>query len=628
MDKATREGYVDIVNGMIEADSEYYEQCATIDRMVNTDYELPAKLKELDWMKTWRSTWPADAIRAGQTALSALEPRIRILPMGNKEEDRRMVNDWEKIVKWQMYLADLRRPVFRADIMGSSLRYGMIVGNVIHLPTQRLALKATKGKSAIRNRAVTRAGDYVISIKNPQSVHCEWSDLGLERVAYVVIMEAQQIVDFWGSKAGWLQRAIETGDVDRKENYVLVDYSDYDVRLVWCYKGDDTTTVEMGRQIIDWTNQYPYLNWIGVIGGTDLEQARERKANPLLATLVRSENWLTENLLRSMQASEGIVQFASPRLKRMGPNPRSVRGRYGIPGGTWDVPSLHDVQPMPRDGLDPAARELVAMFSAELERTTVSRVLMTSESMPGETYSGFNMRVQSALGQIMPYKLLGENFTTLAGINMVLQAHYTGHEIKGWVKKGPKSEGYWASIKPKDVDPEKLYMIVKYRADVPTDRQQVVNTALMMAKGLPVGMVQILEELGYDDPEEQMDEFEKDRLREAITQARTQRIMFENSGQMEQEVQKLAQAMVQNLMKQGSPTGTPGGPIEPQGPAPAGGIMPEGRMPPEGPTTPGVEGSEALAEGGNPAMGGQPVAQMNPGGATRESQQAMAEGAF
>jgi hypothetical protein len=631
MAKDDRERYVGIVERMNDSYVDLLALWEQMDRMTNVDYELPPRLAKLDFMRTWRSTWPADSIVAGAISLSALEPRLRLVPWLTGEEGRRKANDWEKIIKWQMFLAGLRRPNFRADICASSLRYGMIVAPVIHVPTQQKRLAAASSNS-LRGRANADQGDWLLPIKNPKHVRTEWSEYGLERVCYIATMTAQEIVDFWGKKAGWLARAIELGTTEATASYVLVDLEDYERRLVWAYPGDDVNTVQTGREIVHRpkTENEPYLNWVAVTAGTELELALADRVQPLLMTLAKSENWLTDNLLRSLKVSEAISEHAQPKVKVMGPNPKAVKDTWGRPGGRWEVPSLHDVQPMPRVGVDQTISDLLNQFAAEMESTTISRVLMNAETLAGETYSGFNMRVQTALGKLTPHRISAESFEAEFARTMMLQAHYGGFEIKGWIKEGTReAEGHWDVIKPEEIDPKRIYLSVRMRADVPTDRQQQVNTALMMAKGLPVGATTVLEELGYDDPEGVMDDFEKDQIRMAIMQARLQRLTAENSGAMEAEIQKRVQEQIAKMM-QSKPAG--GGFAPPPAGGQVQGLMPDGRMPTsgEGTAPQGVEGSEVLGEGANPAMGGQPVAQMAPEMAQKAAQQALmgAEGGF
>jgi hypothetical protein len=373
---------------------------------------------------------------------------------------------------------------------------------------------------------------------------------------------------------------------------------------------ETSDTIGNLTMIVDKPKEWPFLPWFGVIGGTELEGAPEHARLPLLYAAYRSESWLTTNLIGTLLTSQPIAEFGKPGVKVMGPDPNRVKARYGQPGGRWQVPTLHDVQPMPRDGVDPGLQQLYLQFVSDMEESSLPRVLQTAESTPGEPFSGFNLRVATAMGKLMPFKEMGEEAIAQIYRIMLYSAHYSGHDIQGYdtsVFKGRKGKPY--TIDSEDIDPARLYLEVKARPNLPLDKQQQVNTASIMSQQLGVSMTSILEDLGFNDPEGEIEEYEREQIRKTMLGARLERMRMEASGELQQMVMQQAQQMAEQMVAQQME----------QAEAQAQAAEQEPNMASQEPGLGGPAGVEgAEGEGFNPAGGGQPAAQMSPSGASYE----------
>lgn len=591
-------------------------------RMCHVQYEPPPSLAALTWIRVFRSTAPYNAIQAGRRVLGNLRERLELAPLSKTQAERRRANEWEKVLQWQFDLAVSRRPTIRQDIYGSGLQFGEIAGNVIHVPTQLAALKKIGGSpSSARKSAMLRFGDYAISIKSPLNVHTLYSEYMLEGVYYVAIKTAQEIVNFWGDNAAGIGALIQEDAKYAETKYVLVDADTYDGRIVACAPGETENTDVVGRLdvILDEPKTYPFIPWFGAIGGTELEDAPDHARLPLLYPVFRSEQWLTLNLLGTLMGSQTVAEFGKPGVKVMGPDPNRVKAKFGQPGGRWNVPTLHDVQSMQKDGLDPALQALYMQFLGEMEGSTLPKVLQSVETSSNETYSGFNLKVATAMGALTPFKTMGESAIADAYRLMLLWSHYTGHDITGYDTTQFRKKGTPYKIDGGKIDPERIYLSVTARPDLPIDKQQQANTAMLLAKSMKISPASLITDMGYTDAEGEMDDYERSLIKDTVLAGKLERLKLTASGELQNMIMQQAQQLAQQMMQQAQ-----------QAPPPAG-----GEMPPEGEMGPGLEepppGAPMGVEGAegpnvNPAMGGEPAAAMNPSGASYEGATGMTRG--
>lgn len=622
--------YLAEVSALIDRDQALRTMQAALDRMAHLEYSLPEPLQKLQWMRNYRTTAPYDALRGATRALSGLEETLNIEPISvmkalheaGLDDDslkaRGIANAWEQALKWNMRKASTRAATYRSDLVWSAVNYDEICVQVVHLPTQ-IAAHSKLGKSSNRYKAALRHGPFAVLIRNPQTVHTRYSDFMAEAVVSITVQTPRQIVEMWGDAAQAVQALI---DIEKAEEYyLLIDYTDLEGRCVWAVPGDDESEVAKYEpdsdsfiEILAPTKlDYPFMPWVCVVGGTALDPSPEHRRLPLLYPIYRSELWLNANMVGSLSASMAVATAAQPRLHRSGPDPSSVEIDYTTPGATVDTTPGHDVKPLPTEGLDPAMAALFDRHLGEIDRATVSKVLVTADVSPGETFSGYNLRVKTAIGSLMPYKGLAER--ALEGIytTMLYWGHYTGTDISGYgVSADDKGKKY--SIPSEDVDPDCLYLAAGLTADVPIDRQQQVAVAVQMRQMLGMSDRTIYTWMGVADPEKEMADSAKDMWRKAMVQGYAQRIQMEDSGQLQQMAQQMAQQMMEQQMQAQQEQQQQG-----QDPNAMGGYGQEANV---ATGTPGL-GPEAQGPMFDPSQGGIPAAQVNPVGATREGQTGM-----
>jgi hypothetical protein len=532
--------------------------------MSRLEWELPPGM-DVQWMRNVKTTAPYDAIRAGVRTLSGLDERIRIEPASvlkqvgdispDSEEARRVANEWERALKWQMDLASRRRAILRQDIPRSAIKYDEVVTQVIHLPTQIKAISKLGG-SASRQKAALALGQFAVIPRNPRNVYVKYSDYMAESVLYIKVMPGRKIMNEWNNKKlGMILEENENKDRARPEEmWVFFDYVDYDSRAVFCYPGEDVTRIGLEDggampdkfvelMMEDWP--YDFLPWSCVVGGSQLEAAPHYSRFPMLYGVYKAEQWITANILASLGVSEAIAEAARPDLIRSGPDPESIELQYDTPGGAFDVPPAHDLEPLEQKPMDPALREAYERFVTDMGTATVPQVLINAEASPNEPGFGFNLRIRQAIGALLPWKLLSERSFAETYRLFLYWAKATNTPIEGYGENGEQYQ-----ILPKNIDRDRLYLDVDLEADVPIDKEQLMLTAIQASQQLKMPTRQILEMIGVTDPERMMDEWQKEQLTIAYLQGQTERIAAEASGILQQQAQEMAQEMAEEIIAQ------------------------------------------------------------------------------
>ena len=625
------EHYQKLAGEMIDADRELRRMQKAMDRMAHLSYELPNRLRALEWVRKYVSSAPYETLRAGTRVLGGYLPQPKIEPISvmngvdegegvNSKAARKLADEWERALGWQFELSASRQGILLSDILRSALLYDEVCGTVVHMPTQLARIKA-RGGNGRRYAAALRFGDFSVIMRNPQNVHVRYSPYMAEAVLLATAQKPQEVVDFWGDMAGEIKKHIEAKDAPA--SYVLFHYQDYEAECVWCIPGEDPlrfASTEYADAITIMPpeeNEYEFMPTIALRGGTMLDSSPEHQRLPLLYPVYRADHWINTNVIGTLMQSEAIAESGQPRFKVSGPGAENVEVDYDQPGGRVDLPPGHDVVPLPKDGLDPALRDLLDRRETAMQNSTLARILVTAETSPGESFSGFNLRVNQATGSLMPWKQLAERWIAEMFKTELYWLEATGSDLEGYGEAvSGETEAY--TIRSEDIDPQRIYLKVNLVPDVPTDRVQKTNAAIMQARDLKRPAVAILEELGVADPEREMEEYWREQLFAAAIRGKLQMIEAQASGQLQQMAEQMAQQMMQQQQQAQQPQGGPQG-FEGLPPDLAGAL---GGVPPDmlgGQGMPGIGGP-----GFAPPMGGMPPSTANPPGGVREQQTGMA----
>lgn len=611
--------YLGLAKALNDRDSGLRAQQAELDDMVHFNLDLPPALSDLAWIRKLIDATPYLAWTAGRRVLSGQAHHLIFEPYEDSEEARRFSSRVEKALKWNMDMAMRRRASSREDVVGNALLYDEIVGQVIHLPTQIKAIKSLGG-NASRQEAALRDGPFAVVLRNPQQVHVTYSDYMAEQVLTVACMTKKEIIDFWGDAAKEVYDSTGDDEADLYSTCVLYDYIDYDARVVWVMETDAEGTDKISSP--DYTimkptkNDYPFLPWATVVGGTATDDNPEYQRHSLLYPLLAGDYWKTTSLLGTFVVSQAIAEMGRAKRKKVGPTPDSIRTEFAEPGIEALVKIPNDLVDLMDHPLDPGLKEAWDRFQGMSRAASVPDILMNAQATPGESYSGFNLRMQSAVGQLLPFKRLSERWWEKAYGLMLLWSHYTGTNLKGYGtgKNGIREP---IDIDSEDIDPNNIQLTVELIQGKATDRLQTINGAVLLAKQANVPLRQVYEELEYEDPEAIREQYIHEQFDMAELTGLIQKIQMEKSGALDQMVTQRAQQLIQQVQQQQMQQQQ--AQQQPMSPQQAGAM---GAPPATG--TPGMAGAEG--QGMNPAMAGTPPAQMNPAANTRENQTGQSRG--
>jgi hypothetical protein len=567
------------------------------DDMDHVEWEPPDKLRKQGWFRSDPSTDPHDAIATGVRVLSALKEGITLQPLASNPETKTKANQNEKTLGWIMDQVNKRRQgTVQKSVVRSALKYDEVCAQVIDLDFQ-IKNKDVFGGDTKREKAARRYGRFVVNTYHPNDVHVLHSNYMPEAVLLVQTRTAKDVMKEWGKLASGLKKA---ADNDEKVKYW--DYMDYDDHVVWASSESDTGQEKNPVVIMKEEHDLPFLPWVARVGGDVMEAKPEHRRRPLLYSINQAGSWYTLNIVKSISTSEIISYAAAPRFKEEGPmniESRSTEVDYGDINKKIDVTPGDTLEPIPPPGLDPSLREAMAGKQAEMAKSTVANILQGGDVAPGTAFASLNLQTQTAVGALKPGKELAEYSLSDIYTLFLLWANYTESDIKGY-GTGKEDLGQEYTIRWNEIDPANIYLSVELKPDVPLDRMQKANVAMLMVQAGIYSKERAMEDMGITDP----DAVTKEMFFERMTEAQFQNIIDSMAMQNQLAVQQQQMAMQQEQQMgleamQNEMAGAPGG----QGFNPAlGGGPPQEAAP--GATREGVTGEDMMGNEAPFGMGG------------------------
>ncbi len=538
--------YQGLARELIAADRERDKMLAAMEDMWHSRWSLPENVQSLRWIHKVVSTDPHDALRAGARVLSAVQPRLRLQPLGTGPESRTQADAIERALGWHFQNASRRRraSVLR-DIVLSALLYDEVVAQVVYLPHQIAALQAFNGDTR-RLEAARRFGPFAVLVRNPRHVHVRYSDWMPEAVLMTRVVPLWEALDFWGDRAEGLRARLGTRNAAGLDHVTLYDYMDLDVRVVWgqLHQGiasqsepDGAAGVELLREEHD----LGFLPWIAKVGGSTLENDPAYQRNPLLYSVYQAGQWDTQNIIETLMTSEVIAYASAPRLKIEGPTD-NIDVDYGEPGRPAYVPPGHDLNPLSPPGLDESLAAIADRIGARIGKSTVPRVLQTGDFPSSTPFATLNLATQAGVKALAPYKELAELALADIFTHMLYWVDYTGEPLVAY-GQGRDDSGSVYTIRPGDFDVENLFLDVELTADVPTDRMARINAAALAVRELGYSRARALEQIGESDPQIILAQARAEDLEQTHFEVFKQRLLAEaERGQLEDLIDQRLQA--------------------------------------------------------------------------------------
>ncbi|MGW8178125.1 MAG: hypothetical protein ACWGQW_04930 [bacterium] len=522
------EDYQKIAKQLIDRDRKLindYDQYELMDQCV---WALPADMP--GWVKTVISSDPHDAVTAGARVLSGLDDRIKLHPLSSTSPDKQRANEWERNLLWQMMNVNRRAPSKKQREMArSALLYDAVMAQVVDLDYQIEAMKMFGGSTA-RYDTARRYGRFMVNVHNPKNVRVRYSSSMPEAVLLHELRPAQAIMDEWGDLAKKLK---QYADEDKSVKYY--DYMDYEMRCVWIEGEGEAMPIVKPME-----HGLSFLPWAIAVGG------EERR--PLLYAILKTDEWNVQNMVKSLYTSEVIAHAGSPRYKEEGANPSETEVDYGDTARTAKVPAGNVLTPIPPPQIDQALLQIDDRVSAAMDKSTVSRILLGGDLPSGTAYATLNLATQTALGSLKRSKEVTEKALAEVYTLMLLWTAESGKSLYGYESKGD-NVGEEYVIESDEIEPSAIYITVKLEPDVPTDRMQKINAAIM-AQQIGLSKERALEELGISDPEAELDQFWMEKMEENRMNIIMQEEQFQAQAQQQMIMQQLQQQMAMEQQQQ------------------------------------------------------------------------------
>ena len=502
--------YTAAAKRMVEDDSRLIVKLQALDRMWRNDWSLPPEIDGKEWIYKAIDSSPSDALDTATRSFSANHPRPKLTPTSDDPDDKSMANLIEDWMKWAYRNADKRSETrLTPDGMRSALRYDKVCIQVIHLPTHYESIKVnyesikdekerTEKLTILekRQKAALRKGDFIIKMRSPLNVHHRYSELGLEKVLLVQQMRAADIVALWEKLASFLN---DGSDGWQDQMWTYCDLDSIDRRVVWVCP-DKSEVDDVTGVILDEATTIPFISWAIRTGGTSLDELPEDRCNPYLNNVYTAGSWDLANTTKTLSVSEVFKYSGQARVITKTPTGEGIEIDYSGDTASINLKPTDEVQPFPPQPIDRAVLEIYDREAAAMDAQTRVRVLMNPNFPGGTAFATINALMKSALDGLQPWRELAEYaFADMFEILLLWIDHYDQPVIFRGINKKDRGKEY--TFGPTDFNINNISVDVELSGDLPTDRVERINSAILMYERLKWSLASIMEELGETDPQ-------------------------------------------------------------------------------------------------------------------------------
>jgi hypothetical protein len=223
-----------------------------------------------------------------------------------------------------------------------------------------------------------------------------------------------------------------------------------------------------------------------------------------------------------------------------------------------------------------------------MSKATVARILQNLEFPSGTPYSSVAQILDAAMAAIAPYRELAQDAVAEIAHKMLEWSAFRKSDMYGrGTTKSTFGQEY--TMKADEFDPDKLDIVVTLTPYLPVDEVAKINAAILGNKNLKMPLGRLLEDIGYEDSDAAIKEWEQERQDETAVQLDIQQSQLAMQAQIQQQAQMQQMAMQAQMEQQMQAQAAANQPPPNQGMENAGGL------------------------GFNPAQGGTPPVQMEEG---------------
>jgi hypothetical protein len=545
-----------LAQGLMDFYADRNKLFLNIDKMMRREWNMPKGMP--DWVMKVVSTDPSDTILTTVRTFATVEPRFKVMPMLPDENNRKRANEIETAIKYNFKQAGRRNDsTVTWDVMTSAARYAEVAAQVIYLPYQEKILRAM-GKDTRRIEAAKRFGDFSFIIHNPANIYPEWSEYGLEGVLCVRVQTADEFIDTWGELA---KPVISNEDYNEgRVSYVTsYDYINYEKRCVWGIYSDTGDLQLKGRGVIimEEENKLGFIPYAIKRWGNSLSLNPNERVMPLLQSIYDSGQWDMLNVFSSLDASLALKRAAQAQFAAQVPPGQDIEIDNTEPAGVVKLPQgTQGFTPLPSQSVDQRVMMQKTEIRSGIWQSTVARVLQTLEFPSGTAYSSVNQILSTAVNSLSPYKMLGQNALAEVAHLMLCWIKYYGKEygkVDLYGQYDTKEKlGQEVRISSETIDPDALQIEVLLTDDIPTDKLQSINGAVLLKQNFRIPEADLIEDLVGGDPQELDKRRALEDYKNAYIAADIQRIQMApqleaQQMQQEQQMQMQSQQMQQEM---------------------------------------------------------------------------------
>jgi hypothetical protein len=536
----------DLGTGLVDSYADRNTLYSAIDEIFSLSWDFPGGMPE--WVLKTISTDPRDAVMTTARTFATVRPRFKVMPMVPNENNRKRANEIETAIAYNFHQAGRRNDAkVEWDVMMSAAKYAQVAAQVIYLPYQEKILKAM-GKDTKRVKASRRFGDFAFIIHNPANVYPEWSEYGLEGVLTVRVQYWDQFVASWGNLADKLS---QPADKNGYLEYVTVfDYINYEHRCVWgvCSSSSTVTTspnpdvYQTGIKILEEENKLGFIPFAIKRWGDSMSDDESERVMPLLQSIYKSGQWDMLNVFESLDASLAIARAAQPQYAAETPAGQDIELDNTEPVGVAKLPpGTRQFTPLPSQNVDQRLMMQKNEKKSNIWQTSVSKILQTLDFPAGTPSSSVNQLLSQATSSLSPYKLLAEGALAEVAHQMLCWVRYYGKEygkVDLYGRYDDKTNaGREVSISSDTINPDAIQVEVTLTADMPVDKLQQINGAVMLKNNFRIPEAELLEDIVGGDPAEMAKRRDLEDFKAAYIQTELQKLQMQ--AQLEFQAQQM-----------------------------------------------------------------------------------------
>jgi hypothetical protein len=566
--------YAGLMKEAIASDKDRMKLYADIDMHRTGNWQTPAALKSLPWIKErkFASTKPADALDSGARTFASLMPKIAITPLSDDPREYARVEQLETALDWHFKRMNMNgSKTTHWRVLESAMRYCAVAMQTEYLP------HTMKNQSGARVKAILRQSKFQWTVYHPSTVHSRRSKNLLEMAGLAIVRSAADLVDEFGEDNPGIMMMLEklrdgrgrpAADRLMKTPVSYYDCTNWDDRCQmfklnggWTLDPEPNTKDLIELRLEE--HKLPFIPWV-VVDNED----------PILKNAINTGLLDNQNIIRTILFSKGVGSAAESKTN------------IQTPDGTLDGVSIDNTNPtqpmVTRPGvtvqelrgtpIDPQLSNLLQIMEGEVSSSSVTQVLSDANALDSRNFSTANIKYRTAVAQLALARDCASRAEELGFYQMFEWLDYAkdkplvAFREKGKTFQGDAlSAGQEITITSEDFDLEHLYVKVELQEDSLMDEQSKWNIGVTQVDRFGMSRQVVAEELGVENYALHEQKRVAEELVMATAQAEAKKIMAAAdayAAQLIGQVQLQLKAAEVQLMQASQPPQQP--PPDPQ----------------------------------------------------------------